>query len=372
MNDKLVLAFSTVMFLPILFDFITAATGGSSSVYTIFLYLGTIIVFFVEFYSIIKIQNILALLGLYIIFALNYLIFPDSRPYISSIGFILVCLYFIPIGVLFFTQIKDWRLLISVTSRYAIFAFAIGFYILFFTDISHASREDTLFTYMEFSYALLPFLCATFARYYKTQNKLTLLLFLIGFIEILSYGCRGSIIFAFIFVCILMLLNGKTNRAMLFIFGIVGLLIYLNFESIVNYLLTIDLFSESYFLQHFVSGEMFESSRSEIYEACENRIMSMGVEISGLFGDRPYCGSVYPHNFCLEIMMQFGWIFGPIILLGYLTLIISCWLKKNCRTALLLILCSLLFKYMLSSSYLISGLFWIATSALIAIKKSKF
>lgn len=371
MNDRLVLAFSTVLFLPILFDFITAITGGNSIVYTFLLYVGSFVVFFVEFHSIIRLQNILTLLCLYLIFFLNYVSFPDSQTYMSSIGFVLVCLYFLPIGVLFFSQIRDWKLLVSITSRYAIFAFAIGLYIIFFTNISRASSEVSLFTYMEFSYAQLPFICATFARYYETKNKLTLMLFLLGFFEILSYGCRGSIIFTFIFVSLLMLLNGKSNRVMLFLFGIVGLLIYSNFEIIVNYLLTIDLFSDSYFLQHLVKGEMFESSRSEIYEACEKRIVSMGTEISGLFGDRAYCPDVYPHNICLEVMMQFGWIFGPMILLGYLILIISCWFKKDCRIVLLLILCSLLFKYILSGSYLMSGLFWVATFALISIRKTK-
>lgn len=116
---------------------------------------------------------------------------------------------------------------------------------------------------------------------------------------------------------------------------------------------------------------MFESLRSEIYDFCMNRISTMGIEISGLFGDRPFCGSVYPHNFIYEIMMQFGWFFGPIILLLYLYLIIYSLRYKRNRQAAIFILCALLLKFMLSGSYLLSGQFWIATCSLIAISKSQ-
>ena len=372
MNDKLLFAFSTVLFLPILFDFITSATGGNSSVYTYILYIGTLIIFFMEFYIIIKLRNVFLLIGIYSLFFINSLLFPDSQYYIYSTDFILVCLYFIPIGLLFFTQIRDWSSLAYILNKYSIYAFLIGIYILLFTDVRVESKDDSLFTYMEFSYALLPFLCASFARYYETRSKFTLVLFLLGVLEILAYGCRGAVISTMLFVCSLILSNGKTNRIFLFFFVAVALFVYSNFESIVNYLLSFELFSDSYFLQHFVNGEMFESSRSEIYKLCENRISSMGLEVCGVFGDRPFCGSVYPHNFVYEIMMQFGWFLGPTILLFYLALIVKCMLKRECRTALLFILCALLFKYMLSGSYLLSGLFWIASSALVSMKSSKY
>lgn len=174
LNDKLLFAFSTVIFLPILFDFITSVTGGNSSSYTFAIYIGTLVLFFVKFIKIIKPINLIALFGIYIFFFLNYTIFPISQPYFSSNEFILVCVYFIPIGILFFTQIRDWNGLISKINKYSIPAVLIGSYILFYTNITAEKRDDVLFTYMEFSYALLPFICASFARYYETKNKLTL------------------------------------------------------------------------------------------------------------------------------------------------------------------------------------------------------
>lgn len=367
LNDKLLFAFSTVIFLPILFDFITSVTGGNSSSYTFAIYIGTLFLFFVEFYKIIRPINIIALLGIYIFFFFNYTFFPVSQPYLSSKEFILVCVYFIPIGLLFFTQIRDWNGLISMVSKYSIPAILIGLYILFYTNVT-VKGEEVMFTYMEFSYALLPFICASFARYFETKNKLTLLIFFLGLFEIISYGCRGSIIFTSLFVMLTIFLNDKTNRFIISIFIITILLIYLNIEYIANTLISFDLFSNSYFLRHFVEDEMFVSDRVFIYELCENRISTEGIEISGLFGDRPYCGSIYPHNFIYEIMMQFGWALGPIVLLLYLGLVVSSLKEKGSRQAVIFILCTLLLKFMLSGSYLLSGQFWIATCGLIAIR----
>lgn len=371
LNDRLLLSFSIVLFLPILFDFITAFTEGNSSSITLAMYIGTLVLFFFSFSRVIKPTNVFVLMGLYCVFIFNYVLFPVSQPYISSTEFILVCVYFIPIGLLFFTQIQDWTKLIFIINKFSILAILIGLYILFFTNISTGQREEVLFTYMEFSYAMLPFICASFARYFETKNKITLLIFLIGLFETISYGCRGAIIFTVIFVVLTILIYSKKNRSVIVVSCILLILLYVNLERIATYLITIDLFSNSYFLKHFVGGEMFESQRTEIYELCVHRISTMGSEISGFFGDRPYCGSIYPHNFIYEIMMQFGWIFGSLIIALYFVLIISCWLKKRSRIATVFILCSLLFKYMLSGSYLLSGQFWVATSALIAISTSK-
>lgn len=371
LDDKLLFAFSTAIFLPILFDFITTVTRGNSSSYTFAIYIGTLILFFVQFSKIIRAKNIIALFGIYIFFLFNYILFPISQTYLSSNEFILVCIYFISIGVLFFTHIRDWSGLISMVNKYSVPAILIGLYILLSTNIVTGKGDEVLFTYMEFSYALLPFICAPFARYYETKNKLTLLVFLIGLFEILSYGCRGAVIFTILFVLLTILLNSKTNKFIFFTFVLVGLIIYVNIEYIANTLLSFDLFSNSRFLNHFISGEMFESPRSKIYDLCEQRIFTMGIDISGLFGDRPFCGSIYPHNFIYEIMMQSGWLLGPIILILYLNIIIYSLKNKRNRQAAIFILCTLLLKFMLSGSYLLSGQFWIATCGLIAISKSK-
>lgn len=371
LDDKLLLAFSTVLFLPILFDFITVITGGSSSTYTFIIYIGTLLLFFSKFSQVIKPTNVLLIFGLYLLFALNYILFPVSQPYISSTGFMLVCIYFIPIGFLFFTQIRNWSSFISILNKYSILAFAIGFYILFFTNIAIEKSDEALFTYMEFSYALLPFICASFAVFYKTRKKTALIVFILGLFEIISYGCRGAILSSVLFALLIILLNSRTNKILFSASIVLMLFIYLNLEAIANFLLSIDLFSNSYFLKHFVSGAMFESERSHIYDLCEIRMSKMGLDLSGFFGDRPFCGSVYPHNFVYEILMQFGWCFGLLILISYLLLIISCLKKRAFRESVLFILCALLLKYMLSGSYLLSGQFWIATSALIAISTSK-
>lgn len=370
-NDKLIFALSFVLFLPILFDFVITYTNGNSSVFTYFTYSVSLIVFLVSFRKVIRTKNVLYIFIFYLILLLNYLLFPKSRDYILNNQSILIALYFIPLSFLFFKQIQDWSNFYRVMNFFSIPALLFGLYILLATDISVAmAREESFFTYQEFSYALLPFVCAIYANFHKTRNLIYLGLFFAGIIEMFIYGARAPILSCFLFPILLELSNKRNMRQIVFM-GLIILVITIYFKDIIEYLTSIGLFSNSYFLLHLVNGELFEhSTRTDIYINCERRINSMGLEFSGLYGDRQFCGSIYPHNILYEVLMQFGWLLGPITLLGLFVLIIKSLRDKINRKYVLFFICTLLLKYFVSDSYLESGRFWIFLAVILSLNKS--
>lgn len=371
-NERMVFALSFVLFLPILFDFITSVTHGNSSVYTYILYIATLAITLFKFRNYITQKNVLVLIALYIVVGINYVVFPESIKYISSTQTTLMLVFFLPLAFLIFKNITDWSSFVRIASFFSLPAILIGVYILLFTDVSSALRDDALFTYMEFSYALLPFVCLSFARYYNSKNRLYLLLFAAGEAEMLAYGCRAALLYSILFVVLVEFMDYKRHKTQLLLFGLVVVTIVLSFDTIISYLVSVDLFSNSYFLKHLVSGELLEhSSRVEIYDNCEKRLSTMGMDISGLFGDRAYCGSVYPHNIIYEILMQFGWILGSGILLYYFVLLLKAVSYSDTRIVVLFFICCIFCKFLVSDSYLQNGQFWIMTACIISISKLK-
>lgn len=371
-NERVILALSFVLFLPILFDFITSVTQGNSSVYTYFLYIATLAITLFKFRNCITQKSVLALIILYIIVGINYVAFPESVEYISSTQSVLLLVFFLPLAFLIFKNITDWSSFVRIASFFCLPAILIGVYILLFTDVSSALRDDALFTYMEFSYALLPFVCLSFARYYESKNRIYLLLFVVGEAEMLAYGCRAALLYSILFVALVEFMDFKRHKTQLFLFFLVVVAIVLSFDTIISYLVSVDLFSNSYFLKNLVSGDLFEhSTRIEIYDNCQRRLSTMGMEISGLFGDRAYCGSVYPHNIIYEVLMQFGWVLGSGILLYYLILFLKSVSHSNTRIIVLFFFCAVVCRFFVSDSYLQNGQFWIMTACIISISKPK-
>lgn len=371
-NERMVFALSFVLFLPILFDFITSVTHGNSSVYTYILYIATLAITLFKFRNCITQNSVLVLIALYIVIGINCVVFPESIEYISSPQTTLMLVFFLPLAFLIFKNITDWSSFVRIASFFSLPAILIGVYILLFTDVSSALQDDALFTYMEFSYALLPFVCLSFAQYYNSKNRLYLLLFVAGEAEMLAYGCRGALLFSILFVVLVEFMDYKRHKTQLLLFGLVVVTIVLSFDTIISYLVSVDLFSNSYFLKHLVSGELLEhSSRVEIYNNCEKRLSTMGMDISGLFGDRAYCGDVYPHNIIYEILMQFGWILGSGILLYYFVLLLKAVSYSDARIVVLFFICCIFCKFFVSDSYLQNGQFWIMTACIISISKLK-
>ena len=370
-NDKILALLSFVIFIPILLDFIAGLTSGQSSNITMIIY-GVSLVYFLYFgRDRIKLKNILILLFFYFICLINNLIFPESEEYFN-IGQYLILFFYLPLGFLLFKTIESWDNFIDIIFKFAPLAIIIGIYVIFFTAITTIDRSETYVTYMEFSYALMPFVCASFAYYIKHKDTFALILFIIGLAEMLSFGSRGALLNTLIFAILLRFTQNQGHKIRLIIFSFFFIVVVINFESILEFLSQIPLFENSYILRKALDGGVLQhNSREIILMNCENRLSTMGAEVSGLFGDRPYCGSVYPHNIIYEILMHWGWFIGTGLLLFFASLFIKGLLRNSStRFITIFFMSTIMAKFFISDSYLNNGLFWLMIACMLSINNT--
>lgn len=364
-----------VLLLPKVLEFIGTCFGSFSPV-TIWLYVVVFIITILKCKTI-KISDITILMIVYVIFAFNYLLFDDTRKYMLEQDMLLIYFFFIPIGVFVFKEIQSWNDYERILYPFSVVSVLLNTLVFVFRDQGGLS-------YMEVSYSLLPFLAILYScSRNDTNNKnrvVSLIFFVVGTVEIFSFGARGPMLFLLIFILLYEILRedvASYKKILLFVFGSVfGILVIaiisIFSKSIIEYLSNSKIFENSYILQHLSNGGFFQhETRNNIYQRCLRRIESMGMEVSGLFGDRYYCGSVYPHNIVFELLMSLGWIFGLISILLLLILILRSVFIKEKRTVAAFLITTLFLRFFVSGSYLIEGKFWVFLFALISLQHKK-
>ena len=122
---------------------------------------------------------------------------------------------------------------------------------------------------------------------------------------------RAAVGFAFVYIIVFEILRNDLTLTVKIISLIILLLIVWiissNINVIAEMLVKMDAFKDSYLLKNLLSGQLLESNTRDIlYQSCLNRMSTMGLEISGFFGDRQYCaGFAYPHNIFYELIIEF-------------------------------------------------------------------
>lgn len=368
-NDRRLLGLSILLFLPAFLDFLTAWRNAINSDVTMAIY--AIIGIFILCYSVngIKFINILPIVIYWSFFLLNKVSYPENAKYFTSTPALLSTFFFFPISAVVVFRIDNWDNFLKIFEPFALVASLLGVYIVFFsTAISNGKGE--FFSYMDFSYDILPSTLACYCIYRKKQKLFYLIAFALSLFSIINFGARAAVILTlgFTFSYEICAKTFKIWKVFL-VLAIAGLLI-VNMNIIVDALLRTDYFSDSRTLSLFVNNEIFSSSgRDIISESCMHRISEMGTDFSGMFGDRQYLnGAIYPHNIIYEVLMQYGWILGMLFLLYVAYLMAFDFFVKQYRLMTLYIVFALFGRYLISGSYLIEGKFWILIFMLLSIK----
>jgi hypothetical protein len=327
---------------------------------------------FVYVYSMRQTQaiNFVAIFVYWIFCVINYIAFPALNEYFSSTSFLLSTLYFFPIGALIIYRIDNWENFFKIYTPFALISALLGIFIVFFSN-SVQSGNGEFFSYMEFSYNMLPACMALYCVWRKSKNLIVLGGFLISLVSIISFGARAAVLYGIIFVLCYEIFNSKIKAYKLVLLTAVIVIIGAYLDDIVGYLLQLDIFSDSRLLNHIVGDNLFESrGRDFISESCLRRIDIVGFEYSGMFGDRPFLnGAIYPHNIFYEIIMQYGWFFGCLIFAYLLYLIGYDFFIKKHKIIILFAALSLFGRYIISGSYLIEGKFWIFIFIMLSIRR---
>lgn len=374
-----------ILLMPILIDFLSVIVRqfgmSGSSVITMALYGVSLIVIIIKLIKIVTVHEMLNDIILYLLvlfpFGVNYFWFENTRADLVSQEMLIVYLFFILLAIFSIRKIRRWDLFFEALIKPGKIAIFLAVFILLFLNY------EKYLVYMGFSYALLPFIC----NFYRTarikkefkEKLISYIFFAAGMVSILVFGARAAVGFAFVYIIVFEILRNDLTLAVkitsLIILLLVVWIISNNINTIAEMLVKMDAFKDSYLLKNLLSGQLLEShTRDILYQSCVNRMSTMGLEISGFFGDRQYCaGFAYPHNIFYELIMSFGWIIGSILISIYTLLLIKGILtsKPEKREVMIFIIISMLARYVISGSYLVEGKFWVATVLIISISLRK-
>lgn len=321
--------------------------------------------------------------SLYLLILLfNKLIFPQSAVYYQEYAMFLrqIIITFIPCGVVL-SNVDNFANWIIYLKKYAY----IGMIIMSIAyPLGYLSRWDEQYWGVQLS----PFILI-FYQLYLTKRNIKYIIYSFWGVLLLMIGGRQSFVIVSITMIILYIYQNRkksVKKLLFFMCGGLGTLFLISglYSRVANGILSIfnSMGIETRALSSIASGNLFNfSTRIKIYQTAWDCIVSNKTAVFGLFGDRYMLRKTWPwmsyaHNFVLEILMDFGYLFGSILLLVCIGLIIKNLRIKNEASMqfTLILVCLVMIRLMVSSSFLIEGYFYIMLGVLLrkktAIRKS--
>lgn len=361
---------SATLFIPLLVEGITVMRGSVNGLITSFIYLGFLSVVMCVTFNRIRAIDLFVLAGVYSFFVVNILLFPSTVDYYNDKAMIMTVIFYLPICAFVVNHIKNWNGLFEEMKPFAAASVPIALYMVIFSDIS---QYENLFTYMDFSYCLLPFVAVLYLVGRKGRSYIWYALFAIDALCMVLYGARATFLFLVIFIAGYEYLYGN-SRFRLYLLGAIFItttIATLFYADIIIYLGSIDGIKDSRLVEKALIGQLTDGGdRDMLVMQSIARISTMGIEIPGLYGDRAYIQGVYPHNIVLEILMQFGIIIGSLILILFLIIIKVDIFDTQYSIPALFLCCILFGKFMFSGSYIQDGTFWLWLFAMVCIFRS--
>lgn len=240
---------------------------------------------------------------------------------------------------------------------------------MFLQSFAHAQRIN----YMSVAYSALPCFFFVYFEARDKGNKFAYVVAATSFFGSFIGGCRGALLSAVVYIVLLelYLLNPLTMKKLVgvIVFSIVMTIVLLNLTEIITWM---DKFLDGFgyssrlldkFLDQSADGDLFQF---EDRQAIIDRTMeNLGLFGNGIYGDRVVLRGTYPHNLFLELLCQYGVVFGTVIigcLIGFLYRLhkVTKRMKNDYFQCLFLcLICSIFVKMMFSASYLTDRPFWL-------------
>lgn len=198
-------------------------------------------------------------------------------------------------------------------------------------------------------------------------------------IEALVFGCRGALMW--ILLCgilifgieIFELKSRKKTIGVIVMLPLIAMSILAILVWLIPELLQSKYAKSSYILLRLSMGSLSESNaRQMIMGTCLEAIKRMGLNINGLFYDRTILPhGMYSHNFFIESIISFGWIYGGTFVLLTIVKIIKAFLRQSFdgRICWGYFVTVLFLRYMISGSAFAEGKFAIFMASMIALAR---
>lgn len=297
-----------------------------------------------------------------LIFIINYLIFPENHVYLNEIIF---PFFFMSLPAFVYSMsIKDWNVLKQIMKKASLIVFIFGTIlgILIFSGSASAGAYSMSLSY----YMLLPAIIYL-DRFFDKPATGTFLIVLVSLLVILALGSRGAILCIGVFVLLKSIKSSDklTYKRLYFHLTFFGVFLFTFIfrsnilEYLYNHLQNFGISSRSILL--FMREDVHLSGRDSIYQSINTAILDNPLLGIGIGGDRLILGGSYAHNLFIELLANFGIVFGAVLIITLISLIFKILLIKDReKYNMIIIWLSLGFVHlMVSSSYLTDIKFWI-------------
>ena len=226
--------------------------------------------------------------------------------------------------------------------------------------------------YMTVAYNALPGIAVLFYDSRENHRSLSTVLWLFGFAGILLGGCRGALLTLIVLIVLWEMRSLKkadsTTILKIAFVTVVLVIVILNLTSIAE---ALDDFLGGFgYSSRLISKLLGTSSDGDLFIYSDReRIQQIFIENLDFFGhgilsDRLLAEGGYPHNIILEILYQFGYLYGFSLMLILLVFLVRSHYaaRKSGESFLvfswLVLLCTICVKLMFSASYLTDRTFW--------------
>lgn len=313
----------------------------------------------------------------------SYYIFPNTQEYHVEYRMFLrqIFLVFLPCSCII-SEIKDYSNAFKIMEKVSIVGIIILFISLFLGYIE-------MWDYQYFGVHISPFIIILFENYLLYRKKSDLFFSILGFFLILLGG-RQSVIIVFITCLSLYLLENFINKKKIVIITMILILLifflysnlYIEVFKVINELMkSFNIQMEA--LERIANGKLFDTSTRDIIYAYSVAIIGQNKnKISGLFSDRYYIRHfaqhsswiAYPHNFYLEMLIDFGILLGGIISIYITYKVIKTVLfqKDKNKKRVGILICLLVFiRLLVSSSFVIEGYFYMMLAFIFSNKRHR-
>lgn len=337
----------------------------SDTILTIIALLGCIKIFFES----LKIVDLIFLISI----ILFYIISQNTHPATAALHeeYFEVFVAAIPMYLVGLTFGK------KTSSKVFVF-FAIGCVILRFLflniqGIGVTETGDKNTELMTAAYGILPFVCLLFYNAIEKHGLLNYAIAFFGLFVLMSLGVRGPVACFITFIAIYLIAfktHNKHNVLIKSLTAIVAVAFYsfssyiiLAFDTVASVLGFSTRVFESFQAGEFANFEE-SSGRDRIFENIMNHVQQHNLLWGeGLYSDRIITeGGFYAHNLELELLCEFGYIGGTIILLVISVLTLRAFrIVWDTQYAIILLafFCSSIMQLQFSGSYIFTPVFWL-------------
>lgn len=301
-----------------------------------------------------------------IFYLLNIQLFPQNADVLVNrlFSFSLLTLPYYYIGVTL--DIKRFYNFFYYISVVAVFMCA--FYeLLYAQSASYTGDVDTSEYNMELAYSILPHVLMVSWRALKSFVILNIAPMLLGLMLLLSFGTRGPVICAIVFIVIYLLFirpskYQKTMRIITVACAVYAMSFLDQFMTFMQ-LMTFQLGMSTRIFDKYFEGELEDSSGRDYIRETLLRELSIDNSLfgHGVLGSYPYVNT-YPHNIVLEFLFSFGWVWGIAILFCIVYIIAKMLINThqceiNVTFGIILVIASIL-KLCFSSTFVDDALFF--------------